>query len=359
MLEQHVRFSTLQYYCLGCAPNSAPWRLASSSRVLQRAGHSQSSKPFSREACRQDTSTCCSVQQQHSSGQHHSPSRYGSSHQLQGSDQHTSTDEQQDLDISLLSPALQRQWDHAKNAHLGNILIKPHARRKVWWGCDQCPDGRPHVWEASVWNRSHGTSCPFCANRKVCQHNSLATKHPDIAVRFSDRNQGTPHDYTAGSGKEVFWRCKHGHEYVASFNNRTTNNSGCPKCFASRRSSQPKQKHPVLTNSPSAVMQFWDSEMNTKEGLNPDKIRCRSMKMCHWICQQCPKGRPHRWRARPGTLYNGGSCPCCSGRKACMCNSLQSLFPEVAAEWDYTRNTGTPDDYTASSNSKVWWYNDK
>ena len=42
-----------------------------------------------------------------------------------------------------------------------------------------------------------------------------------------------------------------------------------------------------------------------------------------------------------------------------MCNSLQSLSPDVAAEWDYTRNAGTPDDYPAYSGSKVWWYNDK
>ena len=42
-----------------------------------------------------------------------------------------------------------------------------------------------------------------------------------------------------------------------------------------------------------------------------------------------------------------------------MCNCLQSLVPDVAAEWDYTRNSGTPVDYTAGSNSRVWWYNDK
>ena len=31
-------------------------------------------------------------------------------------------------DISLLSPLLQSQWDHSNNAHLGNIVIKPHSR---------------------------------------------------------------------------------------------------------------------------------------------------------------------------------------------------------------------------------------
>ena len=48
-------------------------------------------------------------------------------------------------DISLLDPALQKQWDHAANAHLGNILIAPHTNKKISWTCDQCPDGHPHL----------------------------------------------------------------------------------------------------------------------------------------------------------------------------------------------------------------------
>ncbi|KAL3130448.1 hypothetical protein ABBQ38_008270 [Trebouxia sp. C0009 RCD-2024] len=51
--------------------------------------------------------------------------------------------QQEGPDISLLEPMLQRQWDHAANAHLGNTPIKVHSRLKVWWTCDQCPDGPP------------------------------------------------------------------------------------------------------------------------------------------------------------------------------------------------------------------------
>ena len=322
---------------------------------MQYTGHALSSKAFLCKACRACSSVSCSAQRQFDSDRLHDLGHQSSSCQPSGSDQRTNTDQQQGPDISLLSPVLQRQWDHAKNAHHGLILIKPHARRKVWWECDQCPHGRPHAWEARVSNRSNGTSCPFCTNKKVCQHNSLANKHPDIAVEFSDSNQGTAHDYTAASGEEVFWRCKHGHEYFASIGNRTSNKSGCPDCFAIRQSSQPQQRHPVLADSQHAMMQYWDLELNVQEGLNPSKIKCRSNNLCNWVCKCCPKGQPHRWRASPGTLYKGHSCPCCSGHKACICNSLQSLFPEVAAEWDYTRNTGIPADYTAHSHKRVWW----
>ena len=36
-------------------------------------------------------------------------------------------------------------------------------------------------------------------------------------------------------------------------------------------------------------------------------------------------------------------------------NSLASLYPEVAKEWDYERNEGIPEDYTYGSSVKVWW----
>ena len=292
--------------------------------------------------------------------QHHSPSHLSSSHHSRGSIQRTGTAQEQGLgpDISLLSPILQRQWDHAKNAHLGMILIKPHTHRKVWWSCDQCPLGYSHEWEAHVDHRFSGTSCPFCNNNRVCQHNSLATKHPDIVAEFSPRNQGTAHDYTAGSGDKVVWQCKHGQEYLASLYSRTTNKTGCPECFAIRQSSQPRQRHPVLADSPYPVMHLWDAELNAKEALNPNKLRCRSNKVCNWVCYCCPRGQPHKWRAA-SSVCSGSGCPCCCGHKACICNSLQSLFPEVAAEWDYTRNPGTPDDYAAGSVSRAWWFNDK
>jgi len=51
----------------------------------------------------------------------------------------------------------------------------------------------------------------------------------------------------------------------------------------------------------------------------------------------------------------GSGCSCCGGRTACKCNSLPSLYPEVAQEWDYSKNDGKPCDYTARSNAFVWW----
>ena len=269
-------------------------------------------------------------------------------------------------DISLLSPLLQSQFDHVNNAHLGSVVIKPQASTKVWWTCNQCPDGHPHTWQAAPSDRfgrkgKKGSGCPFCANQKVCQHNSLPTKASHLVPEWSVANECSPHDFTVGSGQKAWWRCKCGCEWEAAINSRTSLGSGCPDCALARSGSSQK-RHPTLTESRHEMLQHWDWGLNEQAGLDPGKLKCRSRKKAHWVCHKCPVGQPHRWQAPVTRMYERSArgtpgCPCCTGMQACKCNSLQSLFPEVAAEWDYERNKGTPADVAAQSGRKVWWYN--
>ncbi|KAL3154721.1 hypothetical protein ABBQ38_011269 [Trebouxia sp. C0009 RCD-2024] len=64
---------------------------------------------------------------------------------------------------------------------LGAIKVKPQSMIKAVWNCMKCPAQQPHVWTAGVYNRTRGTRCPYCSNRLVCLHNSLATVAPDVA----------------------------------------------------------------------------------------------------------------------------------------------------------------------------------
>ena len=74
--------------------------------------------------------------------------------------------------ISLLADKLQNRWREKLNMHLGNSLIRPCSNRKVGWSCDQCPDGLPHVCQATVSNRRYGGGGPFCSGRATFQHNT-------------------------------------------------------------------------------------------------------------------------------------------------------------------------------------------
>ena len=266
--------------------------------------------------------------------------------------------QQQGPDISRLPPELQQQFDHARNAHLSNIVVLPGSRRKVAWICDKCPAGHPHKWFSTVNSRtsSRRTGCPFCAGKAVCPHNSLAANATEVAAQWSGGNPDRPEDYTAASSVNKLWHCDCcGHEWSARIQERTMGKRGCPNCYNVRRGNK-RMRRPPVSDSQHA-MALWDWKENQPAGLDPNKLTDRSHKVANWVCHNCPKGQAHKWTATVGNVCCGSGCPCCSGRKACICNSLQALHPEVAAEWDYTRNEGTPADYAAQSQGKVWWYN--
>ena len=136
---------------------------------------------------------------------------------------------------------------------------------------------------------------------------------------------------------------------------RTSGQQQCPLCNRLSCSGKKKQHHPVLTQSDHPMLQFWDWDTNATAGFDPSKITCRSQKRTHWICHQCPRGQPHRWQATVNAMYSSTGCPMCFGRRACKCNSLKSLRPDLANQWDYTRNEDLPEDYTVHSNHYAWW----
>ena len=268
-------------------------------------------------------------------------------------------------DIGRLRPDLQRQWDAPKNAHFGNTQIQPSNSKKAHWRCPNGPASHPHMWVATIANRTSGTTCPVCSGHKVSKSTSLATKAPNVAKEWDfEANTLTPNDYTTGSNACVHWKCQTcGQGWTARVNRRagTANRqgTGCPHCYNLRRGHKAdgsRQSHSVLADSGHPMMNDWDADVNSKLGLDSAKVKLRSHKQVHWVCRKCPMGHLHRWAASPNdrTSYNSG-CPCCSGHQVCQCNSLKTINPEVAKDWDYAKNEGTPDDYSAFAFKEVWW----
>ena len=193
-------------------------------------------------------------------------------------DQHAFT-QQGGPDISRLASNLQQQWDHAANAHLGSIDIKPQTSRKVVWICDQCPDGHLHSWSATVLNRTNGHGCPQCSGLKVCKHSSLATKAPSVAAEWDyAANDDTPDSVTAQSYQLAGWHCDAcGNKWRARVSTRVSKQkAGCPQC-AQRLMSQKKIQHPTIAEDPVLLAQ-WDHTRNAEHGHLPDKIRLKSNK---------------------------------------------------------------------------------
>ncbi|KAL3143783.1 hypothetical protein ABBQ32_003612 [Trebouxia sp. C0010 RCD-2024] len=262
-------------------------------------------------------------------------------------------------DISMLSPALQEQWQDEGNMHLSAIKIKPQSQIKAVWQCDKCPAGQPHVWTARVAGRPPSAPCPYCSNNRVCLHNSLATVAPGVAQYWNySRNMNTPEQVLAGSRSRAEWKCPScKYEWTAPVAIRTRRKAGCPKC--SSKSSK-KQSHPTFAEAQPSELAEWDHEQNEADGFYPHEVTLGSCKQVHWICSCCPRGQPHRWTAFPrNRMSYGEGCACCAGQKACACNSLESFFPFLAAEFDVDKNGFLPSEVTVGSDKQVWWRNAK
>jgi len=178
---------------------------------------------------------------------------------------------------------------------------------------------------------------------------SLADKRPDIAKEWAyDLNAPlTPEHFRPAACKSVWWRCAQGHTWKAALNNRSTQNTKCPKCPRPRRTKAHEDWNLAAVNP--ALAKEWNFKKNGE--IRPENITPNSNVKFWWICN---KG--HEWRAQPSCRIKGAGCPYCYGRFATRENNLVRKHPEVLREWDYILNEGlNPSDFTPYSSKKVWW----
>ena len=69
---------------------------------------------------------------------------------------------------------------------------------------------------------------------------------------------------------------------------------------------------------------------------------------------RCDKG--HIWEASLGRRLKGSNCPFCAGQRTIVgVNDLRTLRPEFLPEWDYSKNSRTPEQVMSGSSYKAWW----
>lgn len=205
---------------------------------------------------------------------------------------------------------LMAEWDWEQNGNLVPSYLTLGSNKKVWW---KCSNG--HIWQSVIAHRAKGSGCPYCANKKVLVgFNDLATTHPQLAAEWHPtKNEGMlPTDITRGAGRKVWWLCKNGHEFVASPNKRTTEETSCPYC-----SNQKVLRgfNDLATTRP-MLAEEWHPTKNGQ--LLPSDIVEGSAKKVWWKC-----ARGHEWQAAPYNRIKNRNCPICSKK-------LKTSFPEQA-----------------------------
>jgi very-short-patch-repair endonuclease len=251
--------------------------------------------------------------------------------------------------LQTLKPDIATEWHPQKNNSLKPSEVTVGSYKKVWWKCPKSECNHPHEWETVISVRTKGHGCPFCLGFKVCPCNSLETWKPDILSEWHPRNSLKPSEVSVSSGKKVWWKCtKMGcdhHEWEAIIKSRTRGN-GCPFCAGYKV---------CPCNSLQTLEPDISAECHPRNTLKPSEVPVGSHKKVWWKCLKMGCDH-HEWEATIANRTNDRGCPFCAGKKICPCNSLQTIKPDIAAEWHHQKNISLkPSEVTVGSGKKVWW----
>jgi hypothetical protein len=201
-------------------------------------------------------------------------------------------------------PQLLAEWHPERNGSLTPETVSAGSGRLIWW---RCAGGADHVWRAKPNNRTNGSGCPFCANKRVSSTNNLAACFPRIASEWHPEKNGrtTPRDVVAASSRMCWWCCstRSEHEWRASVRDRTRSQTRCPYCSHKRVSPESSLAagHPALAAE-------WHPTKN--DGLSPRDVSPGSTRAVWWLCGWNPA---HRWRAKVSNrVYRASACPECA-----------------------------------------------
>lgn len=226
--------------------------------------------------------------------------------------------------------------------------------------------------------------------------NTLSTVYPELCGEWHPTLNGnlTPSLIAPHSGKKVWWKCAHEHEWSATVRHRAYGR-GCPICSGKKASKWRNLK----TEFPE-VARDWHP---TKNALAPTEYLPKSSKVVWWQCKfghdfqmsvevrtrgiGCPECRRHnvlsfgnqklgdykelldevdpslevleevaelyvgsnrrlnwlgkcghRWKTTVLRRYQGRKCPYCINQKVDKTNNLAVTFPKIADEWDHKKN---------------------
>ncbi len=250
---------------------------------------------------------------------------------------------------------LMKEWNYEKNGDLKPENFMPNSNKKVWWKCEE-----GHEWEAVISSRTAGRNCPYCSGKKRLKgFNDVFTLHQSWKKYwdFETNNINNINPYLLGdkSHVKVNWICSKCGKKFARVLSHTKDIVLCNECTNKNNGLNKvktiiKNKGSLLDNCPE-IAKEWNYEKNGD--LKPENVSTNSNKKVWWKCKE-----GHEWEAvinsRTGTSNN--NCPYCSNQKILKgYNDLETLYPEIAKEWNAQKNKINPCEVGAGSGKKYWW----
>ncbi len=189
------------------------------------------------------------------------------------------------------------------------------------------------------------------ANKLIVGINDLQSKYPKIAEMWDyNKNEFKPNEVHAGSNKYAWFICKKGHSFLQRIGHmpRLGENS-CPYCSGNRIL---VGFNDLATTNPE-LLDEWDFEKNV---IKPTEVSKGSQKIVWW---KCSKGHSFQNKISTRTLLKTGCIYCAHQKTIIGENDLATTRPDLLKEWNYDKNSKTPQDVFANTNYKVWWICEK
>lgn len=315
-------------------------------------------------------------------------------------------------DLATTHPSLIEEWDFVENQKIDITTVSAGSHKKVHWKCK-----KGHKWEAVIYSRTgkNRTNCPFCSQEARTSYLEKIILFY-IQKVFPDAKGNCKLPFLEGTELDIFVpSLKMGIEYDGAFwhqditkdlkkdflcsvngiwlvrireENLPSYESSAAKLLASKKDARGFFLEPVIKDlfllidktyglplcvdiniqrdwpcieesflsiSKASSVFFsnlileWDWEKNT--GIDPHFVPLYSNRKYWWRCTE-----NHSWLATAGHRANGRNCPFCSGQRVLKgFNDLETKFPSIAQEWDFSQNLERPDEVSAGSHKKFWW----
>ena len=194
-----------------------------------------------------------------------------------------------------------------------------------------------------VRNQSISIREQYLRSRK---ENSIVVQMPQLLDEWDYERNGKikPEFVSFGSNHEYYWICpKCSTSYLASAKKRSAGD-GCPYCAGKRVLSGVND---FATRYPE-LLDEWDYDKNT---IAPNEIYGGGRNKVYF---KCTKG--HSYKRKIDEKIKGQGCPFCAGKQVLSgFNDLLSQKPDLALDWDYSKNNVSPDKVHANSFKKYFW----
>lgn len=211
--------------------------------------------------------------------------------------------------ITTTHPLMLQYWSERNLNKPDQYTFGSH--EKIIWKCSK---GLDHYWRATINTKSglNSSGCPFCSGVHPSTYNNIKNCRIDLVKEWSSLNSENPEHYTVGSGKNIIWRCKFNHYWLAKICDRSSGKSNCPYCCGHLTTS----KYNLAYLRPD-ITKYWSN----KNKLNPEYICPGSNLKVYWKCEQ-----GHEILAPVVARAMGYGCLKCNGKTSKIANEWLDLL---------------------------------